>query len=1054
MPGPSFDVRVLGRFAVLRDGDEVPPASFAGRLPRRLVRVLIARRGEHVPKDVLAEALWPIRAPSDPGSNLEVLVSRARRALGDPSLVLTGPRGYAFSTEDRCRVDAEELLRSVEGGLARSRAGDPAAALAEFDRAVSLWGGEPFAEDLYEDWAEPFRARLRDALQVALEEGAAAALETGDPRRAVALATQAATREPLRESAAILRVRALVAGGDRAGALEAYERFRVGLAEELGLDPSEEAAAMLAKVLRGETLAPVTVAPELTLPFATELPFAGREAELRAALGASERVVLVTGPSGSGKSRFLDELARRAHVPVLRAAAVPPERDEPWTLARSLLREALALDALAARSLPGLSVAALRDVLPELAEPSEEHRAPLDRESRRALATEGARLLLEAAAGPGALVLVDDLQWADGTSLHVLAVAAARVPALRLVFAVRSDETAASSPAAAFLSDLRQAGKATVIELGPLPADALERVTGDAGVAAAIAAETVAIPLVVVEAVRLLEERGLIGADATGRRRPTRPITLDEARDAARSAERRRAAARLARLDRQELDVLEALAAVGRETPAETLAAVVGRGPADILASLDTLVRAGFVRLAERGWVPAHDSISQMVEAELEPGRRMRLQGSLARALEAEGAEPSEVAAHLMAAGDVAGALERYLEAAELSLARFANEESRSLADAALELGPPATTRVRLLAIRAESLARMGELDGAKRDLRDALAAAPPEPDRAGLLTRLAVLESGSEDYETAGALVELALSAAGEDPRRRAEAHAVGAIVDLNLGDLERSELRSKTALELFEANGDARGAAGILDGRAMATFFGGRIREAVDAFERAARLFRDAGELLRVGTPRSTRGHALVFLARAGEGLADIEDALALSRTLGHAEGESYALWHRAEALGALGRGEEAVASASRALAIAERIRHREWTAASLRGLGIALESTGEVERAIEVHRRGLAASEGMPLFTTWAAARLASCLVQVGRLDEAEAALGRARADLAPLSVFEARLAEAELLAARGDGDVLEFAEAAARIAEDAGHVVSAIRLRALSEGQRSA
>ncbi len=551
MPGPSFDVRVLGRFAVLRDGDEVPAAAFGGRLSRRLVRVLIARRGEHVPKDVLAEALWPLRAPSDPGSNLEVLVSRARRALGDPSLLLTGPGGYAFSTEERCRVDAEELLRSVDGGLARARAGENAAALAEFDRAVSLWGGEPFAEDLYEDWAEPFRARLRDALQVALEAGAAAALEAGDPRSALALAAQAASREPLRESAAVLHVRALAAGGDRAGALEAYERFRVRLAEELGLDPSEETAALLAKVLRGETLAPAPAPPDLAAVSGTELPFSGREAELATALGASERVVLVTGSSGSGKTRFLDELARRAEVPVVRAAAVPPERDEPWGLARSLLREALALDALAARSLPRLSVVALGDVLPELAEADESRSVSVDRESRRALATEGARLLLEAAAGPGALVLVDDLQWADGTSLHLLAVAAARVPALRLVLAVRSEEAAPSSPAAAFLGDLRQAGGARTIELGPLPEDALERATGDAGVAAAIAAETAATPLVAVEAVRLLEDRGLIGADASGRRRPTRPITPEEARDAARSAERSRAAARLARLDRR-----------------------------------------------------------------------------------------------------------------------------------------------------------------------------------------------------------------------------------------------------------------------------------------------------------------------------------------------------------------------------------------------------------------------------------------------------------------------------------------------------------------------
>jgi DNA-binding SARP family transcriptional activator len=89
MEGSTFEIRLLGRFVVLRDGEEVPAAAFGGRLPRRLVRVLAARRGEHLSKDALVEALWPQRPPSDPVRNLEVLVSRARRALGEPSLLLT-----------------------------------------------------------------------------------------------------------------------------------------------------------------------------------------------------------------------------------------------------------------------------------------------------------------------------------------------------------------------------------------------------------------------------------------------------------------------------------------------------------------------------------------------------------------------------------------------------------------------------------------------------------------------------------------------------------------------------------------------------------------------------------------------------------------------------------------------------------------------------------------------------------------------------------------------------------------------------------------------------
>jgi hypothetical protein len=53
-----------------------------------------------------------------------------------------------------------------------------------------------------------------------------------------------------------------------------------------------------------------------------------------------------------------------------------------------------------------------------------------------------------------------------------------------------------------------------------------------------------------------------------------------------------------------------------------------------------------------------------------------------------------------------------------------------------------------------------------------------------------------------------------------RAGALTVGAIVDLNVNRLDRSAERFDEALALFQRGGDARGVAGILDGRAMAAF------------------------------------------------------------------------------------------------------------------------------------------------------------------------------------------------------------------------------------------
>jgi DNA-binding SARP family transcriptional activator len=205
----TIEIRVLGRFSVRRDGVEIPAGAFHGRLVRSLVRILATRRGSFVSRDLLIEALWPAGPPADPDLNLNVLVTRARSALGAPSLILTGPGGYSFSGTDGCSVDAESFLELVAGG--------------RMTDALAVWGGEPLAEDAYADWAQDYRDRLNRAHFEALEGAAAAALVAGAPARAVAWARLAVAEAPLREASSLLLARALAASHDVAGALEVWK---------------------------------------------------------------------------------------------------------------------------------------------------------------------------------------------------------------------------------------------------------------------------------------------------------------------------------------------------------------------------------------------------------------------------------------------------------------------------------------------------------------------------------------------------------------------------------------------------------------------------------------------------------------------------------------------------------------------------------------------------------------------------------------------------------------------------------------------------------------
>ena len=99
--------------------------------------------------------------------------------------------------------------------------------------------------------------------------------------------------------------------------------------------------------------------------------------------------------------------------------------------------------------------------------------------------------------------------------------------------------------------------------------------------------------------------------------------------------------------------------------------------------------------------------------AGLSQAQRGRLHGLLARALEAENAEPSEVARHFREAGDVAAAAEAYARAARSALDGHATREAAALADAGIDLRPQPPVCGDLLEVRAEARAVHGDLDGA-----------------------------------------------------------------------------------------------------------------------------------------------------------------------------------------------------------------------------------------------------------------------------------------------------------------------------------------------------
>lgn len=211
---------------------------------RALLAALLARSGEVVSADRLAELLWGDTQPADPVSALHSLVSRLRRILG-PEVLVTRPPGYALRP-DQVEVDAVRFEDLVD----QARQAPPAVTVSLLDDALGLWRGTAFAEFADTDVARLAAIRLTEARLSAVEARAAALLECDRPAEALPSLEPFVAEHPLRERGRALLMRALYELGRHADALQSYQAYKDHLADELGLEPSEPIRRLELEILR------------------------------------------------------------------------------------------------------------------------------------------------------------------------------------------------------------------------------------------------------------------------------------------------------------------------------------------------------------------------------------------------------------------------------------------------------------------------------------------------------------------------------------------------------------------------------------------------------------------------------------------------------------------------------------------------------------------------------------------------------------------------------------------------------------------------------------
>jgi DNA-binding SARP family transcriptional activator/class 3 adenylate cyclase/WD40 repeat protein/energy-coupling factor transporter ATP-binding protein EcfA2 len=451
--------RVLGPLEVL-DGDR--RVDIGGPKERLVLALLLARVNSPVSVDALMDAVWGDRPPRTAERTVHAYVARVRRTLeprrprGEPSTVLeTVGRGYQLRL-DATQLDAARFAQLAKRGSGQLVSGDDAAA-STLRQALGLWRGDAFGE-FREVEACVAEARRLEELRLGLVEGRVDAdLAAGQSSELVGEIEALLRDEPFRERLWGQLMLALYRSGRQRDALDAYQRARGLLADELGIEPGPELrrleAAVLAQDPSLDVLRPVpapTVPGGLPAPLAAVGPaFLGREPEVAwlgvawaDAVDGQGGLVSVLGPEGIGKTRLVAELARDVHDDG--AAVLYGRCDHAHRGSRALLGQALQSAGSSLGHLDGGT-----DDAGDIAEAV-------------------ARQLPTWSQGRPVLVVLDDLHLADAETLEVVADLAGwcRAAPMLVVATFRSD---AAHPGPTGPPD----SKASQLALGPLPSDAV-----------------------------------------------------------------------------------------------------------------------------------------------------------------------------------------------------------------------------------------------------------------------------------------------------------------------------------------------------------------------------------------------------------------------------------------------------------------------------------------------------------------------------------------------------------------------------------------------------
>jgi DNA-binding SARP family transcriptional activator len=321
---PLLRLTLLGGFSVERADAGQAVSGWPRRSAKTLTKLLAVHPGHALHREQIIDTLWPGADAESALNSLGKALHAARHAM-EPQLPRRKDSAYLRLTDgmlvlntENVTVDADQFEQLAEGAFRRQE-------IEAYEDALAAYSGELLPEDRYEHWCSERRSVLAE-LHIRLLVGVGEALELqGAYDDAADRLRNVLQRDPTREAVhrQLMRVYARMGTPDQA--VRQFHLCEDVLRRELDLAPQPETVSLYGEILarrlsrRPSRPGRADLSRSSPAQASSVHPFVGRERVIERVCGQLARreetqpgMIVLSGEAGVGKTRLLEELAKRA----------------------------------------------------------------------------------------------------------------------------------------------------------------------------------------------------------------------------------------------------------------------------------------------------------------------------------------------------------------------------------------------------------------------------------------------------------------------------------------------------------------------------------------------------------------------------------------------------------------------------------------------------------------------------------------------------------------------------------------------------------------------